>query len=99
MNDTQAQALLVDAVKDYGIFFLSPDGIVGSWNSGAARILGYTRDEIVGSHFSRFYSEADIAARKPWRELETANLASKQKAPLISNRNLAITAAIFFTVH
>src|SRR5438045_205500 len=72
MNDTQAQALLVDAVKDYGIFFLSPDGIVGSWNSGAARILGYTRDEILGSHFSRFYSDADIAARKPWRELETA---------------------------
>src|ERR687886_2956118 len=44
--------LLVDAVQDYAIFMLDPEGIVASWNSGAQRIKGYTRGEIVGRHFS-----------------------------------------------
>src|SRR6476661_8169750 len=47
--------LLVQGVTDYAIYMLSPEGVVTNWNSGAERIKGYTHDEIVGSHFSRFY--------------------------------------------
>lgn len=64
--------LLVDNVKDYAIFMLDPDGYVVSWNAGAARIKGYTRDEIVGRHFSTFYTREEAAAGKPARELAIA---------------------------
>lgn len=65
-------ALLVDAVEDYAIFLLGPDGEVRTWNRGAARITGYSADEIVGQHFSKFYPEHDLRAGKPRRELEVA---------------------------
>ena len=71
-TDFEELALLLDAVKDYAIFLLSPHGIIRTWNSGASRIMGYSRDEIVGSHFSRFYTQHDLDERKPDRELETA---------------------------
>jgi PAS domain-containing protein len=58
--------LLVDGVSDYAIFMLDPDGIVTSWNTGAQRIKGYTSQEIIGKHFSRFYAASDIEAGKPW---------------------------------
>ena len=64
--------LLVDAVQDYAIFLLDPEGVVVSWNSGAERMKGYSRDEIIGKHFSHFFTEEDIAAGKPWEELATA---------------------------
>ena len=54
--------LLVQNVTDYAIFMLDPDGYVANWNLGAERIKGYTRDEIVGQHFSRFYTEEDRLA-------------------------------------
>lgn len=64
--------LLVDCVKDYAIFMLDPQGYVVSWNAGAARIKGYTREEIVGRHFSAFYLPEEAAAGKPARELAIA---------------------------
>lgn len=64
--------LLVQGVTDYAIFMLSPDGYVTNWNSGARRIKGYSAEEIVGSHFSRFYTPEDAAAGSPQRGLETA---------------------------
>jgi PAS domain S-box-containing protein len=64
--------LLVQGVTDYAIFMLSPDGRVTSWNPGARRIKGYSESEIVGSHFSRFYTPEDVAAGLPLRGLETA---------------------------
>ena len=64
--------LLVQGVTDYAIFMLDPEGVVTNWNSGAARIKGYTEAEIVGQHFSRFYNAEDRAAGKPARALETA---------------------------
>ncbi|SMG05848.1 PAS domain-containing hybrid sensor histidine kinase/response regulator [Paraburkholderia susongensis] len=64
--------LLVDSVEDYAIFMLDPQGLVISWNSGAARIKGYTHDEIMGCHFSRFYLPEEAAAGKPARELSIA---------------------------
>jgi PAS domain S-box-containing protein len=64
--------LLVDAVQDYAIFMLDVEGHVISWNSGAARIKGYGVSEIIGKHFSIFYTEEDIRAGKPARELQVA---------------------------
>src|SRR5271165_4199979 len=63
---------MVEAVRDYAIIFLEPDGRVASWNKGAERIKGYRAEEIVGQHFSRFYTPADIANGKPERELQVA---------------------------
>jgi PAS domain S-box-containing protein len=65
-------AFLVDAVQDYAIFMLDPQGVVRTWNTGAHRIFGYAENEIAGQNFSRFYSPEDLAARKPQQELETA---------------------------
>ncbi|MFN4176596.1 PAS domain S-box protein [Phenylobacterium sp.] len=64
--------LLVAGVVDYALYMLDPNGIVSSWNSGAQHIKGYQADEIVGQHFSRFYTEADRAAGVPARALQTA---------------------------
>ena len=64
--------LLVSGVTDYAIFMLDPNGNVASWNAGAQRIKGYAADEIVGHHFSRFYTEADRSAGAPARALYTA---------------------------
>jgi PAS domain S-box-containing protein len=65
-------ALLIDAVQDYAIFLLAPDGTIRSWNRGAARILGYSEQEIVGRNFSLLYTPDDLAARKPQLEFEIA---------------------------
>ena len=64
--------LLVEGVNDYAIFMLDPAGRVVSWNSGAERIKGYRAAEIVGEHFSKFYSPEDTESGKPDSELETA---------------------------
>jgi PAS domain S-box-containing protein len=64
--------LLVDSVSDYAIFMLDTDGIVRSWNAGAQAIKGYAGSEIIGRHFSAFYTAQDTAAGKPRIELETA---------------------------
>ena len=63
---------LVEAVVDYAIFQLDPRGVIQTWNSGAQKIKGYTADEIIGQHFSRFYTEEDREADLPARALETA---------------------------
>jgi hypothetical protein len=70
-------ALLVDAVEDYAIFLLGPDGTIRSWNRGAARIMGYAEAEVIGSHFSLLYGPEDRAAEKPRYELETAASAGR----------------------
>ncbi|MBB4040235.1 PAS domain S-box-containing protein [Microvirga flocculans] len=64
--------LLVDAVTDYAIYMLDPTGIVSSWNAGAQRFKGYVESEILGEHFSKFYTEEDRATGLPRRALETA---------------------------
>lgn len=64
--------LLVEGVTDYAIYMLDPSGRVSSWNTGAARIKGYALHEIVGEHFSRFYTDEDRATGEPAKALETA---------------------------
>jgi PAS domain S-box-containing protein len=64
--------LLVQSVTDYAIYMLDAGGLVASWNAGAQRIKGYAPEEIIGRHFSDFYTEADRAAGLPRIGLETA---------------------------
>src|SRR5216683_6758382 len=64
--------LLVEGVADYALYMLDPTGVVTSWNTGAQRIKGYTPEEILGQHFSRFYTETDRSNDKPTRALKIA---------------------------
>ncbi|MFL5730340.1 MAG: PAS domain S-box protein [Cytophagaceae bacterium] len=64
--------LLVEAVKDYAIFMLDPKGKVASWNSGAERLKGYTKEDIIGKHFSIFYPEEAKKRKYPDYELKMA---------------------------
>ncbi|HEY8833896.1 MAG TPA: PAS domain S-box protein [Gemmatimonadaceae bacterium] len=64
--------LLIQGVRDYAIFMIDPSGIITTWNAGAERIKGYTADEIIGKHFSIFYTPEDLESGKPARELEIA---------------------------
>lgn len=72
MESERRFRLLVQGVTDYAIFMLSPQGIVTNWNQGARRIKGYQAEEIIGSHFSRFYTPQEAAAGVPQRGLEVA---------------------------
>jgi rsbT co-antagonist protein RsbR len=64
--------LLVDTVRDYAIIFLDPEGRVLTWNSAAQRLKGWTADEIIGQHFSRFYPQEDLERGKTDLELRVA---------------------------
>jgi PAS domain S-box-containing protein len=68
----QIYALLVNSVKDYAMFVLDPEGRVMTWNEGARRAKGYADNEIIGKHFSIFYSQEARDARHPEHELELA---------------------------
>jgi PAS domain S-box-containing protein len=63
---------LIAGVTDYALFMLDPNGLVVNWNTGAERIKGYAADEIIGQHFSRFYTERDRASGLPARVLQAA---------------------------
>jgi PAS domain S-box-containing protein len=64
--------LLVDGVTEYALIMLDENGIVTSWNAGAQRIKGYKSEEILGKHYSRFYTPEDVMANKPWQQLARA---------------------------
>jgi PAS domain S-box-containing protein len=64
--------LLVQGVIDYAIYMLSPEGLITNWNLGAERIKGYTLDEVLGTHYRRFFTEEDKAAGVPERALAIA---------------------------
>ncbi len=72
LSDEGRYRLLIDAVTDYAIYMLDPTGIVTSWNTGAERFKGYKAPEILGQHFSRFYTDEDLQAGLPARALATA---------------------------
>jgi len=72
--------LLVESVHDYAIYMLTPEGYVESWNTGAQRFKGYAADEIVGQHFSRFYTTEDQSNGEPARALHTALTTGKYES-------------------
>ncbi|MGX7002521.1 PAS domain S-box protein [Caballeronia sp. KNU42] len=72
LSEEQRFQLLVTAITDYAIYMLNPEGFVSSWNPGAERFKGYAAHEIIGQHFSLFYTEEDRRSGKPTRALQTA---------------------------
>ena len=80
LTDEGRYRLLVDAISDYAIYMLDPDGMVTSWNSGAERFKGYAPSEIIGQHFSRFYTPEDQERGIPAKALETAQREGKFEA-------------------
>jgi PAS domain S-box-containing protein len=64
--------VLIESIQEYAIYILDPNGFVISWNTGAQRIKGYSAPEVIGKHFSQFYTADDIRIDKPKRNLEIA---------------------------
>lgn len=64
--------LLINSISDYAIYMIDPDGYVASWNPGAERVKGYSASEIIGAHFSRFYSPEDLSTGEPAKGLAIA---------------------------
>jgi PAS domain S-box-containing protein len=71
-TDERSARLLLENVTDYAIYMLDVQGLVVSWNPGAQAIKGYTADEVLGKHFSMFFTESDREAAEPERELLAA---------------------------
>jgi PAS domain S-box-containing protein len=69
---TEIFRLLVESIRDYAIFVLDPEGHVLTWNPGAQAMKGYSKDEIIGKHFSKFYLPEAVESGWPQRELELA---------------------------
>ena len=72
--------LMVESVTDAAIVMLDPEGHVASWNAGAQRIKGYSTDQIVGQHFSRFYPREDIDRGTPQRDLDAVKVKGRFEA-------------------
>lgn len=72
LSEERRFQLLVNSVTDYAIYMLDPQGRIATWNPGAQRFKGYSADEIIGQHFSRFFTPEDAANGLPRRALETA---------------------------
>ncbi|KAK4234754.1 hypothetical protein C8A03DRAFT_46978 [Achaetomium macrosporum] len=70
LSTDEAFRIFVQGVKDYAIFLLDTKGCIATWNTGAQLLKGYTRDDIIGKHFSIFYSKEDVENKKPEMELE-----------------------------
>jgi PAS domain S-box-containing protein len=72
--------LFIHGVTDYAIYMLDPEGLVTNWNAGAARIKGYSKEEVTGQHFSRFYTPEDREAGLPAKALERARLEGRYES-------------------
>jgi len=72
--------LLIEGVQDYAIYMLDPEGVITSWNGGAQRIKGYSREEILGKHVSRFYTPEDLRLGRPWEEIANARRTGRCEA-------------------
>jgi PAS domain S-box-containing protein len=80
LSEEQRIQLLVSSVTDYAIYLLDPEGMVASWNPGAERFKGYRAEEIIGQHFSRFFTPEDVDADVPGRALRAAEREGRHEA-------------------
>src|SRR5579862_1371114 len=78
--DGRHSELLIDAIADYAIYMLDPKGFVATWNPGAERIKGYKAIEIIGQHFSRFFTPEDQAKQLAEKKMEGARLDGRYEA-------------------
>jgi PAS domain S-box-containing protein len=72
LSEERRFEMLVTSIRDYAIYMLDPEGFINSWNAGAERFKGYSAHEIIGQHFSVFYTEEDRRSGKPARALQTS---------------------------
>lgn len=79
-DEAERLRIFISRITDYAIYMLTPEGTVASWNAGAQRFKGYTADEIIGQHFSRFYTDQDRAAGIPEKALQQARDTGKFEA-------------------
>jgi PAS domain S-box-containing protein len=79
-DEAERLRIFISRITDYAIYMLTPEGMVASWNAGAERFKGYTADEIIGQHFSKFYTEQDRAAGIPAKALQQARDTGKFEA-------------------
>lgn len=77
LSDADRFQLILDAIEDYAIYMLDPDGIIQTWSGGAERIKGYRADEVIGKHYSLFFRTEDRAERLPTWQLERAKIHGK----------------------
>lgn len=77
LDNTRQLELLVQGVTDYAIYLLDATGHIANWNTGGQRIKGYEAAEVIGRHFSIFYTEEDVATGEPQRALKTATECGK----------------------
>src|SRR5690349_17643293 len=80
MSEQQRFQLLVNSITDYAIYMLDADGRVTTWNPGAERFKGYTADEIIGQHYSVFFTPEDQETALPQRALATAAAEGRYEA-------------------
>jgi PAS domain S-box-containing protein len=80
LSDKRRFDLLIDALADYAIYMLDADGFISTWNPAAERIKGYAAHEIIGQHFSRFFTVEDQAARVPEKILAAARATGRHEA-------------------
>jgi PAS domain S-box-containing protein len=101
INEARLQSFL-NAMPDYAIFMLDTEGRVATWNIGAKNMLGYTAEEIIGQHFSRFYTPEAIAADQPHRALEIAKREGRYEEEgwrVRKNRSRLLANAVISIVH
>ena len=79
-SDDSRYRLLIESITDYAIYMLDPAGHVTSWNPGAERFKGYSAEEVLGAHFSQFYTPEDREAGRPERALAAAAQAGRFEA-------------------
>ncbi|WP_222837313.1 PAS domain-containing sensor histidine kinase [Dyadobacter fermentans] len=73
LQSEERYRLMVEAIRDYSIFMLDPEGHVITWNDGGTFVHGYAESEILNKHFSVFYSASDVIDDKPRKALQTAS--------------------------
>ena len=79
LSEDSRYRLLVEALTDYAVYMLNAEGVIATWNPGAERIKGYTAAEIIGQHFSRFYTDEDQRSAAPARALKIADSQGEYK--------------------
>src|SRR5215217_578844 len=91
--------LLVEGVKDYAIFMLDPHGYITTWNEGARRFKGYEEEEIIGEHFSIFYTSQDIERGHPDEELRIAEAEGsyEEEGPRVRKDGSTFWASVLIT--
>jgi len=99
LRQDAAFRLLVASVRDYAIFMLDPNGIIMTWNEGAQRIKGYSASEIIGQHFSKFYTPESVARRHPQTELEIAKQKGRyeEEGPRVRKDGSTFWASVVIT--